>query len=40
MTKILVVDDEKKIVEIVRAYLEREGYRLVRLMTENQRWKP
>ena len=26
MTKILVVDDEKKIVEIVRAYLEREGY--------------
>ncbi len=26
MTKILVVDDEKKIVEIVKAYLEREGY--------------
>jgi DNA-binding response OmpR family regulator len=24
--KILVVDDEKKIVDIVRAYLEREGY--------------
>lgn len=24
--KILVVDDEKRIVEIVRAYLEREGY--------------
>ena len=26
--KILVVDDEKKIVEILRAYLEREGYRV------------
>ena len=26
MTKIFVVDDEKKIVEIVKAYLEREGY--------------
>ncbi|MDO8687187.1 MAG: response regulator transcription factor [Dehalococcoidales bacterium] len=26
MTKILVVDDEKKIVEIVKAYMEREGY--------------
>lgn len=26
MTKILVVDDEKKIVEIVKAYVEREGY--------------
>ncbi len=26
--KILVVDDEKKIVEIVKAYLEREGYRV------------
>lgn len=25
---ILVVDDEKRIVEIVRAYLEREGYRV------------
>lgn len=27
--KILVVDDEKRIVEIVRAYLEREGYNVV-----------
>ena len=27
--KILVVDDEQKIVEIVRAYLEREGFRVV-----------
>jgi len=27
--KILVVDDEKHIVEIVRAYLERDGYRVV-----------
>jgi len=27
--KILVVDDEKKIVDIVRAYLEREGYQVV-----------
>jgi len=26
--KILVVDDEKKITEILRAYLEREGYRV------------
>jgi len=26
--KILVVDDEKKIVDILRAYLEREGYRV------------
>lgn len=29
MTKILVVDDEKKIVEIVKAYLEREGYEVI-----------
>jgi DNA-binding response OmpR family regulator len=29
MKKILVVDDEKKIVEIIRAYLEREGYQVV-----------
>ena len=27
--KILVVDDEKKIVDIVRAYLEREGYQVM-----------
>jgi len=27
--RILVVDDEKKIVDIVKAYLEREGYRVV-----------
>jgi len=27
--KILVVDDEKKIVDIVQAYLEREGYRTI-----------
>jgi DNA-binding response OmpR family regulator len=27
--KILVVDDEKKIVDIVKAYLEREGYRTI-----------
>lgn len=27
--KILVVDDEKKIVEIVKAYLERDGYKVV-----------
>jgi len=27
--KILVVDDEKKIVDIVRAYVEREGFRVV-----------
>lgn len=27
--KILVVDDEKQIVDIVRAYLERDGYRVV-----------
>ena len=26
--KILVVDDEKKIVEIVKAYLEKEGYKI------------
>lgn len=26
MQKILVVDDEKRIVEIIKAYLEREGY--------------
>ena len=26
MTRILVVDDEPRIVEVVRAYLEREGY--------------
>jgi two-component system OmpR family response regulator len=29
MNKILVVDDEKRIVEIVRAYLERDGYRVI-----------
>lgn len=28
MKKILVVDDEKKIVEIIKAYLEREGYQV------------
>jgi two-component system OmpR family response regulator len=28
MTKILVVDDEKQIVDIVKAYLEREGYQV------------
>jgi two-component system OmpR family response regulator len=28
-TKILVVDDEKRIVEIVRAYLDKEGYRVI-----------
>lgn len=27
--KILVVDDERKVVSLVRAYLEREGYRVV-----------
>jgi DNA-binding response OmpR family regulator len=27
--KILVVDDEKKIVDIVKAYLEKEGYRTI-----------
>jgi DNA-binding response OmpR family regulator len=27
--KILIVDDEKQIVEIVKAYLEREGYRTI-----------
>ncbi|TFG45987.1 MAG: response regulator transcription factor [Dehalococcoidia bacterium] len=27
--KILVVDDERKIIDIVRAYLEKEGYRVV-----------
>jgi DNA-binding response OmpR family regulator len=27
--KILVVDDEKQIVDIVRAYLEKDGYRVV-----------
>jgi len=26
--KILVVDDEKKIVDIVKAYLEKDGYRV------------
>lgn len=29
MKRILVVDDEQKIVEIVKAYLEREGYRVL-----------
>jgi DNA-binding response OmpR family regulator len=29
MKKILVVDDEKKIVEIVKAYLERDGYQVL-----------
>ena len=29
MKKILVVDDEKKIVEIIKAYLEREGYQTI-----------
>ncbi len=27
--KILVVDDERKILSLVRAYLEREGYRVI-----------
>lgn len=27
--KVLVVDDEKKIVELVRLYLERDGYRVI-----------
>jgi len=29
MQKILVVDDEKKIVEIIKAYLERDGYEIM-----------
>jgi two-component system, OmpR family, response regulator len=29
MKKILVVDDEKKIVEIVRAYLEKDGFQVI-----------
>jgi len=29
MKKILVVDDEKKIVEIIRAYLEKDGYQVI-----------
>jgi DNA-binding response OmpR family regulator len=29
MKKILVVDDEKKIVEIVKAYLEKDGFQIV-----------
>jgi DNA-binding response OmpR family regulator len=29
MKKILVVDDEKKIVEIIKAYLERDGYQVI-----------
>ena len=29
MKKILVVDDERKIVDIVKAYLEREGYQVI-----------
>jgi DNA-binding response OmpR family regulator len=29
MKKILVVDDEKKIVEIIKAYLEKDGYQVV-----------
>ena len=29
MAKILVVDDEKRIVDIVKAYLEREGYEVI-----------
>jgi len=29
MKKILVVDDEKKIVEIIKAYLEKEGYAVI-----------
>ena len=29
VNKILIVDDEKQIVEIVKAYLEREGYRTI-----------
>jgi DNA-binding response OmpR family regulator len=28
MKKILIVDDEKKIVEIIKAYLDREGYQV------------
>jgi DNA-binding response OmpR family regulator len=29
MKKILVVDDEKKIVEIIRAYLEKDGFQVI-----------
>lgn len=29
MKKILVVDDEKKIIEIIQAYLERDGYQVI-----------
>ncbi len=29
MKKVLVVDDEKKIVEIIKAYLEREGFQVI-----------
>jgi len=28
-TKILVVDDDRKIVDLVRAYLEKDGYRVL-----------
>jgi two-component system, OmpR family, response regulator len=29
MKKVLVVDDEKKIVDIIRAYLEKDGYQVI-----------
>ncbi|MBI2864044.1 MAG: response regulator, partial [Chloroflexi bacterium] len=44
--KILVVDDEPKIVEIVRLYLEKDGYRVVtagdgeKALDMNRREKP
>ncbi|HSB31314.1 MAG TPA: response regulator, partial [Candidatus Sulfobium mesophilum] len=36
---ILIVEDEKKISEIVRAYLEKEGYRVKQAETGQQALK-
>ena len=38
--KVLVVDDENKIVEVVKSYLQREAVKYFKHLTENKLWRP
>ena len=40
MTHILVVDDETNLVELVRGYLEREGFSVASARDDHQRSRP
>ena len=37
-TKILVLDDEKEIADLVALYLNNEGYEYINFMTARMRW--